>query len=147
MSARYRSKWLDFLTSLLLLLCLLPASVYASQMAQKQAQFLEDWSLALVAFSLCAGAWTARFIPTSVDNQIVGGTWAKLFIGLSSGTFATVGLSQQYPNLTLFDLIFPAYLLAAIGTPVMVYAISIASDAETYSAFTTWVKRRFGMGE
>lgn len=146
MSYMYKLKWAGFLQSLLLLVILLPFSVYGGQSVPKQTQFLTDWAFVVVGLALASGAWTARHIPTAVDSQIVGGPKAKLFIGLTSGTFSTIGLSQQYPSLDTLDLIFPSYLLAAIGTPVMVYAISIASDAETYSAIVTWLKRRFGVG-
>ena len=127
-------------------MCLLPLSVYAGQVSQKQAEFLADWAFVLIGVALVAGAWTARYIPTAVDSQIVGGTKAKLFIGLSSGVFSTIGLAQNYPKLTSLDLVFPSYLLAAIGTPVMVYAVSIASDKETYAGLITWFKNRLGIG-
>lgn len=146
MSAPYKNKWRGLIESLVLLACLLPLSVYGGQQLAGAPAQLGEWALAIVGVALIAGAWTARYIPTAVDAQILGGASAKLFIGLSSGTFATVGLAQQYPKLTTLDLIFPAYLLAAIGTPVMVYAVSIASDSETYTSLIGWLKRRLGIG-
>lgn len=145
MSQMYRKKWSGFCEWVLCLLLCLPVFAWAGQVAAKKAAFMEDWGFTLVLLSMGLGAWTARFIPTAVDGQIRNVDTAKLVIGLSFGGCSTVALGQTYPQLGAPDLVFPAYLLAAIGTPVMVYAVSIASDAETYSALLGWIKRRFGI--
>ncbi len=145
MSATYKIKWFGFFEWVLLLLMMLPGSAWAGQIAAKKAAVLEDWGFVLVILAMGLGAFTARFIPTAVDAQIQNVDTAKLVIGLSFGGCSTIALAQNYQQLSELELVFPAYLLAAIGTPVMVYAISIASDAETYTALIGWIKRRLGI--
>lgn len=144
MSQMYRLKLSRLCEWVLCLLVSVPVSAWAGQMAARKAAFMDDWGFMLVAVAMLAGAWTARYIPTAVDSQIRSPEVAKLVIGLSFGGCSTVALGQTYPQLGAPNLVFPAYLLAAIGTPVMVYAISIASDAETYRVLCGWVKRRLG---
>lgn len=145
MSNAYKSKWGRLLEWLVILLVMVPTSAAAGQVAARKAQFLEDWGFVLVLLAMGFGAWTAKYIPTAVDSQIRSIDSAKIVIGLSFGASSTIALAQQYPQLSELELVFPAYMLAAIGTPVMVYAISIAGDAETYATLKNWLKRRFGI--
>lgn len=140
-------KWRGLVMWLLAFFVLVPCSVLASSQmstSERVADF-EYAGTVLLVTAIIAGAITAMFIPTNVDNQIKKVAFAKWFIGLTFGLFASLFVSSHY-QLDDVQMLLPAYFLASIGTPVMVYLVGIASDKDTYAIATNWLKNKFGGG-
>lgn len=123
----------------------LPITVQAARTVDTLSGIHHAGSMLLFA-AIIAGAITATFIRTDVDVNIKHPTTAKIFIGLTFGLFASLFLSSRY-NLDDFQMLLPAYFLASIGTPVMVYVVGIASDKESYALILEWIRRKFGVGQ
>lgn len=140
-------KWRGLVMWLLAFFVLVPSSVWASSKistAERIAEFEYVGSILLLC-AIMAGAITAMFIPTNVDSQIKKVAFAKWFIGLTFGLFASLFVSSHY-HLDDVQMLLPAYFLASIGTPVMVYVVGIASDKDTYDMAKAWIKNKFGGG-
>lgn len=140
-------KWRGLMCWLLAFFVLVPSSVWAAakiSTSERVAQFEYAGTILLLA-AIMAGGITAMFIPTSVDVQIKRVAFAKLFIGVTFGLFASLFVSSHH-RLDDVQMLLPAYFLASIGTPVMVYVVGIASDKDTYATLVTWFKRKFGLG-
>ena len=99
-----------------------------------------------VAVCALAGGLVAALIPTAIDNQMkYSPSFSKLVIGFFFGFLLCFSADRHYDNLSALDFLFPAFVAAAIGAPVMVYLINIANDPQTWFAVVNWVKRRFGI--
>ena len=140
-----KRKWRGLFSWTLILLITLPMAVMAGQPVGSIAS-LNDFGAILLIVAIIAGATTATFIPTAVDSQLKHTITAKVFIGMTFGAFASISASIKY-GLAALELLLPAYFLASIGTPVMVYSIGIAADKDTYLTIYRWIKKRFGFGE
>lgn len=123
----------------------IPSTVYAASRTVDVVTDIKYAGSLLLMFAIFGGAGTAMFIPTAVDEQLRYKVIAKIFIGLSFGTFSALFASSYY-KLDDIQMLLPAYLLAAIGTPLMVYVVGIAADKDTYVTIMLWLKKRFGMG-
>lgn len=137
-------KWRGLITWSLLLLVAVPVAVVAGQPVSTIAS-LNDFGALLLILAIVAGAVTATFVPTAVDAQLKHTIVAKVFIGMAFGSFASIFVSTKY-GLGDLELLLPAYFLAGIGTPVMVYSIGIAADKDTYMTIIRWIKAKFGRG-
>lgn len=140
-------KWRGLITWLLAFFVLVPSSVWAAakiSTAERVANFEYAGTILLLS-AIIAGSITAMFIPTNVDGQIKKVAFAKWFIGMTFGLFASLFVSSRY-HLDDVQMLLPGYFLAAIGTPIMVYVVGIASDKDTYATLVTWFKRKFGIG-
>lgn len=140
-------KWRGLMIWLLAFFVLVPSSVWASSKlstTERIAEF-EYVGTILLLFAIMAGAITAMFIPTAVDAQVKKVAFAKWFIGLTFGLFASLFVSS-HQHLDDVQMLLPAYFLASIGTPVMVYVVGIASDKDTYALAGNWLKNKFGGG-
>lgn len=144
MPQNLKRKWRGLLSWTLILLVIVPMSVMAGQPVSSIAA-LGDFGAILLVIAIIAGAITATFIPTAVDAQLKHTIFAKIFIGMAFGAFASISVSIKY-GLADLELLLPAYFLASIGTPVMVYSIGIAADKDTYLTIYRWIKKRFGIG-
>lgn len=113
----------------------------------KDYQLLEGYGALALLIPIIFGAITATFIKTAVDTSFSNPKLSKFFISLGFGFCATIGLGQYYPNFEILDLMFPAYILATVGTPVMVYILAIVSDTATWQSVVRWLKNRFGVGD
>lgn len=140
-----KRKWRGLIVWSLLLLIAVPCAVFASKPVSSISS-LNDFGAILLFVAIIAGSITATFIPTAVDAQLKHTVVAKVFIGSTFGTFASIYVSSRY-GLGDLELLLPAYFLASIGTPVMVYSIGIAADKDTYVTIINWIKRKFGRGE
>lgn len=139
-----KRKWRGLFSWTLILLITVPMAVMAGQPVGSIAA-LSDFGALLLILAIIAGAITATFIPTAVDTQLKHTLVAKIFIGIAFGAFASISVSIKY-GLGDLELLLPAYFLASIGTPVMVYSIGIAADKDTYLTIYRWIKKRFGFG-
>lgn len=140
-------KWRGLITWLLAFFVLVPSSVWAAakiSTAERVADFEYAGTILLLS-AIVAGAITAIFIPTNVDGQIKKVAFAKWFIGVTFGLFASLFVSSHY-HLDDVQMLLPGYFLAAIGTPIMVYVVGIASDKDTYVIIKAWLQRKFGIG-
>lgn len=140
-------KWRGLMCWLLAFFVLVPSSVWAAakiSTSERVAQFEYAGTILLLA-AIMAGGITAMFIPTNVDGQIKKVAFAKWFIGMTFGLFASLFVSSRC-HLDDVQMLLPGYFLAAIGTPIMVYVVGIASDKDTYATLVTWFKRKFGLG-
>ena len=137
-----RRKIIGFYKWAMFFLIGLPLTVEAARTVDTLNEINHASSILLFT-AVVAGAITAVFIPTNVDDNIKHPVLAKSFIGLSFGLFASLSLSSLY-KLDDFQMVLPAYFLSSIGTPVMVYAVGIASDEESYVLLWAWVQRKLG---
>ncbi len=140
-----KCKIIGFFSYLILLLITVPTSAWAVSRTVDKVAEIEYAGTVLLFAAIFAGAITAIFIPTKVDAQLHYIKTAKIFIGLTFGLFASLFISSRYA-LDDVQMFLPAYFLASIGTPMMVYAVGIASDKETYDTIVAWLKQKFGMG-
>lgn len=133
-----------------LLFFLMGCSVQAAQAnAQSSGYSLDDRGDAnylFVALCAVAGGFVAALVPTAIDSQMrYSPSLSKGIIGFFFGFLLCWTADRHYENLTALDFLFPAFVAAAIGAPVMVYLINIANDPQTWVAVINWVKRRFGI--
>lgn len=146
MPGSLKRKFIGLLEWMIKFLLIVPTTVYASRTID-ELHAIHGAVQTLLALAIIAGAVTATFIPTAVDGSLKNHVSAKkAFIGLTFGTFATLYTEARY-GLDDMQMLLPAYLLASIGTPLMVYVVGIASDKDTYATAATWLKKRFGMGD
>ena len=145
MTKSLRSKCKMFIMWLVFVLAGLPVTVYASARTVDIIDDIQYAGTILLVLAIGAGGITATFIPTTVDSQFKYPMFAKIFIGVSFGLFASIFISSRY-NLDDSQLFLPAYFLASAGTPMMVYLIGIASDAETYADIGEWIRNKFKRG-
>lgn len=145
MTKSLRSKCKLFIMWLVFVLAGLPVTVYAGGRTVDIIANVQYAGTILLALAIGAGGITATFIPTTVDSQFKYPLFAKMFIGVSFGLFASIFISSRY-NLDDSQLFLPAYFLASAGTPMMVYLIGIASDAETYADIGEWIRNKFKRG-
>lgn len=145
MSYTLKCKVRAFVLWLAFVLCGLPVTVYAGQRTVDIISTAEYAGPVILFFSIIAGGVTATFIPTSIDPQLNHPLIAKIFIGISFGIVASIFISARL-NLDDLQLFLPAYFLASAGTPMMVYAIGIASDAETYRNAWDAIRKKIWMG-
>lgn len=145
MTKSLRCKCKQFIMWLVFVLSGLPVTVYAGVRTVDIIDDIQYVGTILLALAISAGGITATFIPTTVDAQIKYPLFAKMFIGVSFGLFASIFISSRY-NLDDSQLFLPAYFLASAGTPMMVYLIGIASDAETYADIGEWIRSKFKRG-
>ena len=145
MTISLRSKCKLFIMWLVFVLAGLPVTVYAGVRTVDIIANVQYAGTILLALAIGAGGITATFIPTTVDSQFKHPLFAKIFIGVSFGLFASIFISSRY-NLDDSQLFLPAYFLASAGTPMMVYLIGIASDAETYADIGEWIRNKFKRG-
>lgn len=145
MTKSLRSKCKLFIMWLVFVLAGLPVTVYAGVRTVDIIANVQYAGTILLALAIGAGGITATFIPTTVDSQFKHPLFAKIFIGVSFGLFASIFISSRY-NLDDSQLFLPAYFLASAGTPMMVYLIGIASDAETYADIGEWIRNKFKRG-
>lgn len=107
---------------------------------------LGDWNYIFVAFAALAGGAVAAMIPTAIDSQMkFSPAKSKMFIGFFFGFFACWAADRHYSQYSALDFVFPAFICAAIGAPVMVYLINIANDPQTWGLIVEWVKARLGI--
>ena len=142
MTKSLRCKYKRFIMWLVFVLSGLPVTVYAGVRTVDIIDDIQYVGTILLALAISAGGITATFIPTTVDAQIKYPLFAKMFIGVSFGLFASIFISSRY-NLDDSQLFLPAYFLASAGTPMMVYLIGIAADAETYADIGEWIRSKF----
>ena len=145
MTKSLRCKCKQFIIWLVFVLSGLPVTVYAGVRTGDIIANVQYAGTILLALAIGAGGITATFIPTTVDSQFKYPLFAKVFIGVSFGLFASIFISSRC-NLDDSQLFLPAYFLASAGTPMMVYLIGIASDAETYADIGEWIRSKFKRG-
>ena len=145
MTKSLHCKCKQFIIWLVFVLSGLPVTVYAGVRTVDIIADVQYAGTILLALAIGAGGITATFIPTTVDSQFKHPLFAKIFIGVSFGLFASIFISSRY-NLDDSQLFLPAYFLASAGTPMMVYLIGIASDAETYADIGEWIRNKFKRG-
>ena len=145
MTKSLHCKCKQFIIWLVFVLAGLPVTVYAGVRTVDIIANVQYAGTILLALAIGAGGITATFIPTTVDSQFKHPLFAKIFIGVSFGLFASIFISSRY-NLDDSQLFLPAYFLASAGTPMMVYLIGIASDAETYADIGEWIRSKFKRG-
>ena len=145
MTKSLRSKCKQFIMWLVFVLSGLPVTVYAGVRTVDTIDDIQYAGTILLALAIGAGGITATFIPTAVDSQFKYPLFAKMFIGVSFGLFASIFISSRY-NLDDSQLFLPTYFLASAGTPMMVHLIGIASDAETYTGIGEWIRSKFKRG-
>ena len=115
MTKSLRCKYKQFIMWLVFVLSGLPVTVYAGVRTVDIIDDIQYAGTILLALAIGAGGITATFIPTTVDAQIKYPLFAKMFIGVSFGLFASIFISSRY-NLDDSQLFLPNLLINFKGS-------------------------------
>ena len=110
MTKSLRNKHKLFIMWLVFVLAGLPVTVYAGVRTVDIIDDIQYAGTILLVLAIGAGGITATFIPTAVDSQFKYPLFAKIFIGVSFGLFASIFISSRH-SLDDSQLFLPAYFL------------------------------------
>lgn len=116
---------------------LLPASVYAGQVAGKFGvdELLDDWVvIALLAIFSLAGGVGAIFIKTDADEFVMYPRFAKVFIGFWLGISVGLGVYKYY-GVNVYLLLTLVLVAASLGSALLVFYMRWFADPDTRRRF------------
>ena len=122
----------SFLRLGLSLLVLLPISVMASAgIAERMDQMLE-WGYWYLFMGALGGGISSTFIKTEVDHRLSFMPVAKCFIGTVLGLLSCMSWLAHFTETAIMKLALPSFVLGCLGAPLVVFALTWASDPDTY---------------
>ena len=134
-----------FLKTGLALLVLLPISVMASAgIADRMDQMLE-WSYWYLFIGALCGGISSTFIKTEVDHRLSFMLVAKAFIGTVLGLLSCIPWLAHFPETAIMKLALPSFVLGCLGAPLVVFALTWASDPDTFRKGKDALNEKLGL--
>lgn len=122
----------------------LPISTYAGEYFMDKVDSTLNWGLWYILLGAIAGGVASTFIKTEVDNRLSHIKLAKLVIGSFLGFFACVTWVAYYPDTEIMKLALPSFVLGCLGAPIIVFALTWASDPKTFNKAGKALDKRLG---
>lgn len=124
---------------------MLPMSVMANSYFIDKAEAVINWGFWSILIGAIAGGAASTFIKTEVDTKLSHDRIAKMVIGSALGFFACLSWSAYYPETTMMKLALPSFVLGCLGAPIIVFLLTWASDANTFSKASKKLNEKLGL--
>ncbi|QHJ83836.1 MAG: hypothetical protein [Bacteriophage sp.] len=137
-------------TWVIFLIGLMPSLVWASQIIDNkfgQDDLINDrFVIGMIAIFSLVGSIGSIFIKTDADEFIKYPNLAKIFIGFFLGIAVGLGIYKYY-GLSIYLLLAPVFVIASLGSAILVFYMRYLSDPKMKSKLTKKIDEKLGLSE
>lgn len=135
---------------LMILLGIVPSLVWAGQIVDNkfgQDELISDrFVILMISIFSLAGSIGSTFIKTDADEFLSNPKLSKIFIGFFLGLAVGLGIYKYY-GLSIYLLLAPVFIIASLGSAILVFYMRYLSDPNTKSKLIQKVEQKLGLGE